>query len=344
MIYVRARDVVFISDKGLSKASEKISALQSTSNDFKMPYTFYAHYILTLPMYSQLLSIKPHYELHGPNLVQHRQFSTSGKESHPILSDDEEVNKENYFENYYKLVHGFALPHIGSPALEADNEKGEIFNPPQVTSLSEEQRDLVEKEINIDSHSTRRDRLPKTNASISKLSSSSGLSTTLTHTDADGKCNMVDVGAKDITLRTARARCRVILGPTAYALVRDNSISKGDVLSIAQIAGIMAAKRTSSLIPLCHDILLNKVDVRLTLSGEGAKSGSEDDYAVDIVCEVRTQGRTGAEMEALTGASIAALTVYDMCKAVTRDMVITELCLMEKTGGMRQDYHRREKD
>jgi molybdenum cofactor biosynthesis protein MoaC len=161
-------------------------------------------------------------------------------------------------------------------------------------------------------------------------SEASRLFPVLTHTDSQGKAEMVDVGDKPSSLREARARGKIILGPTAFALVRDNGMKKGDVLTVAQLAGILAAKRTSDLIPLCHNIPISKVDVKCRLN--------KDDFSVEVEGVVRTRGVTGVEMEALTAVAIATLTVYDMCKAVTRDMVITDVRLVSKTGGVRGDY------
>ncbi|KAL8622867.1 hypothetical protein ACOMHN_026988 [Nucella lapillus] len=150
----------------------------------------------------------------------------------------------------------------------------------------------------------------------------------LTHTDESGRANMVDVGEKDVTVREARARGRIYLGPQAFALVRENKIRKGDVLTVAQLSGIMAAKKTAELIPLCHTIALTKVDVTCRLN--------EGDRAVDVESVVRCRGRTGVEMEALTAVSVATLTVYDMCKALAMDMVISDIRLVMKTGGERE--------
>ncbi|KAI5746063.1 hypothetical protein M8J76_016876 [Diaphorina citri] len=143
---------------------------------------------------------------------------------------------------------------------------------------------------------------------------------------------MVDVGHKAITKRTAKAEATVLINSEISTLIRDNLIKKGDVLTIAQIAGIMGAKKTHDLIPLCHSIVLSKVDVNLRL----------DDVTDRIVVtsSVVTYDRTGAEMEAIVGAMMAAVTVYDMCKAVSKDIVITDVRLMEKTGGVRGDYVR----
>ena len=147
----------------------------------------------------------------------------------------------------------------------------------------------------------------------------------LTHFDESGNAHMVDVGGKDVTERVATARATVVMQPATLKLIRDKKAAKGDVLSVAQLAGIMAAKRTPDLIPLCHPLALSSVAVVLTLD--------EARHAVDIEATCKLKGRTGVEMEALTAASVAALTVYDMCKAVDRGMVISEVKLLHKSGG-----------
>ncbi|XP_068865914.1 molybdenum cofactor biosynthesis protein 1 isoform X2 [Aphelocoma coerulescens] len=154
----------------------------------------------------------------------------------------------------------------------------------------------------------------------------------LTHTDEEGRATMVDVGGKPDSRRTAVAGAVVLLGEKAFRMVRQNQVKKGDVLAVAQIAGIQGAKLTSQLIPLCHNIPLYHVEVSLSLD--------EARHAVVIRSSCHTWGRTGVEMEALTAASLAALTVYDMCKAVTHDIVIQELKLLSKTGGQRGDFSR----
>ena len=147
----------------------------------------------------------------------------------------------------------------------------------------------------------------------------------MSHATDSGKVKMVDVGSKSETSRVAVAAGRVKLGAVAFQLVAENRLKKGDVLSTAQLAGIMAAKQTSQLIPLCHNVVLTSVDVNLTLDSAS--------LSVVIECTTRSRGQTGVEMEALTGVSIAALTVYDMCKSVTHDIVISDVQLMSKTGG-----------
>ncbi len=151
----------------------------------------------------------------------------------------------------------------------------------------------------------------------------------LTHVDRSGKAQMVDVGDKPDTQREAIARGRVVMQPETLALIRDNAFDKGDVLGVARVAGIMGAKNTSQLIPLCHPLPLNKVAVEFDLDSDAS--------AVNITATARTTGKTGVEMEALTAVSIAALTIYDMCKAVDRAMRIEAVRLARKTGGKSGD-------
>jgi len=146
-----------------------------------------------------------------------------------------------------------------------------------------------------------------------------------THFDADGNALMVDVGKKEITERIATASGKVLMEPATLNLIRERGLKKGDVLSVAQLAGIMGAKRTPDLIPLCHPLSLSSVEVTLTTADEPP--------AIEITATCRLKGRTGVEMEALMAVSIAALTVYDMCKAVDRGMQITEIRLRHKSGG-----------
>jgi cyclic pyranopterin phosphate synthase len=151
----------------------------------------------------------------------------------------------------------------------------------------------------------------------------------LTHLDDQGRASMVDVGHKDDTERTAVARGEIVMKPETLALIRDGQVKKGDVLTVAKIAGIQAAKRTSELIPLCHPLALTKVDVELSL-----------DYSlpgVQIQATAKTVGKTGVEMEALTAVSVAALTVYDMAKAAEKTMKIQNIRLVEKRGGKSGD-------
>ena len=152
----------------------------------------------------------------------------------------------------------------------------------------------------------------------------------ITHTDKYGKARMVDVTDKKVTLRTAKAKAKVLLGEIAYKAVKENNISKGDVLSVAKIAGIQAAKKSSELIPLCHNIFINHIEIIFNMN--------DIEHSIEIVSEVKTESKTGVEMEALTAASVAALTVYDMCKGVDKSIKITEIELISKTGGKSGDY------
>lgn len=156
-----------------------------------------------------------------------------------------------------------------------------------------------------------------------------------THFNDQGRARMVDVSEKDITCRTATAAGRVLVNQHTFSLIQSGGMKKGDVLTVAQIAGIMAAKRTPDWIPMCHPVPLNGIDLKLFLDA--------DRLSVEIEATARCDGKTGVEMEVLTAVSCAALTVYDMCKAVQRDMVIADIRLLEKTGGVHGDYHREER-
>lgn len=152
-----------------------------------------------------------------------------------------------------------------------------------------------------------------------------------THLDPMGRARMVDVTQKDPTHRRAIARGRVYMTPDTASSVARGAIAKGDVLSVARVAGIQAAKRTSDLIPLCHPLLIGAVNVNFELA----------DAHIDIEASVETVGLTGVEMEALTACSTAALTIYDMCKSLDKSMTISEIALWEKTGGKSGAYHRK---
>ena len=154
----------------------------------------------------------------------------------------------------------------------------------------------------------------------------------LSHFDDSGSARMVDVGSKEPTLRRAEAAGSVWMGPDTFQRLADRTLEKGDVLQVARLAGIMAAKRTPDLIPLCHPLPLSSVTLDFTLDAA--------DHRVDILCEARVTGRTGVEMEALTGVCVAALTVYDMCKAVDKGMVIGDVRLLRKEGGKSGTYER----
>ena len=153
----------------------------------------------------------------------------------------------------------------------------------------------------------------------------------LTHLDEAGRARMVDVGDKDDTERVAVARGSVQMQPETLALIIEGNMKKGDVLTVAQLAGIMAAKRTSDLIPMCHPLMLSHVAVTCTPNPAA--------NCVDIEASVRLKGKTGVEMEALTAVSVAALTIYDMAKAVDRGMIISDVRVVEKSGGKSGDWH-----
>ena len=160
------------------------------------------------------------------------------------------------------------------------------------------------------------------------------ISEDFTHFDDHGSARMVNVGAKPRTHRTAAAAGRVHVNEHTFSLLKTGGMKKGDVLAVAQLAGIMAAKKTSDLIPLCHPVGLSGVEVHLELN--------EEALCVDITAEASCTGPTGVEMEALTAVSAAALTVYDMCKAVQRDMEISSIRLMRKSGGQSGEFIREE--
>ncbi len=157
----------------------------------------------------------------------------------------------------------------------------------------------------------------------------------LTHFDKDGNAHMVDVGGKKESARKAVASGWITMSQAAYSKVKTGSMSKGDVLGIARIAGIMAAKKTSGLIPLCHPLPISKIAVDFSLV--------DDLHRVEIIATVEVTGKTGVEMEALTAVSVAALTIYDMCKAVDKTMVIGDICLEEKSGGKSGVFLRKNK-
>jgi cyclic pyranopterin phosphate synthase len=155
----------------------------------------------------------------------------------------------------------------------------------------------------------------------------------LSHIDARGRAKMVDVSAKDDTARSATARGCIVMKRETLALIQSGGVGKGDVLAVAQIAGVMAAKRTHDLIPMCHPLLLTNIDVTLTPDAKAS--------CVEIEATVRTTGKTGVEMEALTAVSVAALTVYDMCKAADRAMRIEKVRVTAKSGGKSGDFKAR---
>lgn len=155
----------------------------------------------------------------------------------------------------------------------------------------------------------------------------------LTHFNAQNRAQMVDVSEKDVTKRVAIAHSQVKMKPETMQRIREGQIGKGDVLAVAQVAGIMAAKKTAEIIPMCHPLPLTGIDIRFTFSG---------DDTLLIEAEVKTTGKTGVEMEALTAASVVGLTVYDMCKAMDKGMVIGPTYLVSKSGGKNGDFIRSE--
>lgn len=154
----------------------------------------------------------------------------------------------------------------------------------------------------------------------------------LTHLNENGRARMVDVSEKNKTKRIAKAIAKVKLNQETFELLVNNGIKKGDVLAVAQVAGIMAAKKTSGIIPMCHPIMLTGVDIEFVLHKEK--------FEIEIIAITKCVGETGVEMEALTAVSAAALTIYDMCKAVQRDIEITDIKLLEKSGGKSGDFKR----
>ncbi len=158
--------------------------------------------------------------------------------------------------------------------------------------------------------------------------------TDFTHFNDSGRARMVDVGEKAVTERIATAGGKVLVNPETFRLIKEGGMKKGDVLGTAQIAGIMAAKRTSDIIPMCHPLTLTGIDIDFNMV--------EETSTIEIKATVKCKGVTGVEMEALTAASAAALTIYDMCKAVQKDMIIDRICLLSKTGGKSGDIRQEE--
>ncbi|MBA7550642.1 Cyclic pyranopterin monophosphate synthase [subsurface metagenome] len=154
----------------------------------------------------------------------------------------------------------------------------------------------------------------------------------LTHFNKKGRARMVDVGRKDDTLRIAIAEGEIIMQPSTLKMIKDRKITKGDVLGVAQVAGIMAAKKTSEIIPMCHPLLLTSININFKVD--------EGKNRIIIQSQVKTVGKTGVEMEPLTAVSVAALTIYDMCKAIDRGMTIKSIYLLEKSGGKSGHFSR----
>ena len=155
-----------------------------------------------------------------------------------------------------------------------------------------------------------------------------------THFNEEGRAKMVDVSDKPESFRTATALSSIIVNQEIYEKITNQQMKKGDVLAVAQVAGVMAAKKTSDIIPMCHPLALTGIDIRFSWEN------NQDDYILHIKAFVKTKGSTGVEMEALTAASVCALTVYDMCKAVDKGLIIGQTYLVEKTGGKNGDFKR----
>jgi cyclic pyranopterin phosphate synthase len=173
-------------------------------------------------------------------------------------------------------------------------------------------------------------------AALRDIDSIGGQNMELTHFNTEGRARMVDVSEKPATLRSATAVATVTLNAATYALVKEGRMKKGDVLAVSQVAGIMGAKRTHDLIPMCHPLALTGVDLSFETDDEK--------HVIRIAATARCKGETGVEMEALTAAGIAALTIYDMCKAVQRDIVISDIHLLEKHGGKSGDFYWEDRD
>ncbi len=156
----------------------------------------------------------------------------------------------------------------------------------------------------------------------------------LTHINEQGRAKMVDVSEKKETIRVARALAKVLMKESTLKRIKEGGIKKGDVLSVAQVAGIMAAKNTANSIPMCHPIMLSAVNINYQYLENGIK----------IIAEVKCAGKTGVEMEALTAVSITGLTIYDMCKAIDKEMIITDICLLEKSGGKSGHFRRKQSE
>ncbi len=158
-----------------------------------------------------------------------------------------------------------------------------------------------------------------------------------THFNESGRARMVDVSAKDSTERVGTAQATVLMLPATLAKIQQGKIAKGDVLAVAQVAGVMGAKKTPDLIPMCHPLLITSVDISFKEEPQPNQDGL---CAIHIYATVKTTGQTGVEMEAMTAASVAALTIYDMCKAIDRGMSFTDVCLLSKSGGKSGTYTR----
>ncbi|KAG6432526.1 hypothetical protein SASPL_104105 [Salvia splendens] len=212
----------------------------------------------------------------------------------------------------------FSSHDIAKTIAELNQEMEFVFGAPPPSSISSSS----------DSPTLDQEPHHETNGVDSERAPPSGL----THVDGKGEALMVDISSKEITKRVALASCKVVLGQKVFDLVSANQMEKGDVLGVAKIAGVCAAKQTSNLIPLCHNINLSRVHVDLALNPH--------DFSIEVRGEAVSTGRTGVEMEALTAVTVAGLTVYDMCKAASKDIVITDVRLEQKSGGKSGDWSR----
>ncbi|XP_050235751.1 cyclic pyranopterin monophosphate synthase, mitochondrial [Mercurialis annua] len=227
------------------------------------------------------------------------------------------------------VIYARSTHDLASTINEMNQEMESVFGEPPTGGLSGSvSNDLMQEQPLIDAH---RPANSQESRSVSHTINQNAVG--LTHVGNSGEAQMVDVSSKDNTKRTAIASCKVMLGKKVFDMVLANQMAKGDVLSVAKIAGINGGKQTSSLIPLCHNIILTHVRVDLKLN--------PDNYSVEIEGEASSTGKTGVEMEALTAVSTAGLTVYDMCKAASKDIQITDIRLDCKTGGKSGDWFRR---
>jgi cyclic pyranopterin monophosphate synthase len=262
------------------------------------------------------------YPLHRPPSLSKQRLYSSDQSSND--GDDERYKMEQYYKQYMDLFKRDTPTNGNTSAIRPNNDDQES---PEFTNAPSDQSSFISTVLSMSSNRTgdRMEDPPSADSSFVKM---------LSHVDNQtGKAKMVNVGGKSDTRRVAVATGRVRLSEETFRLVQDNQIKKGDVLTVAQLAGIMATKQTSCLIPLCHNITIAATDVQLTLDISTS--------SVVVCCTVSAVGRTGVEMEALTGVSVAALTVYDMCKSVSQDIVIEDIKLVSKVGGKSGKYVRK---
>ena len=262
-------------------------------------------------------------EMHGVSKDPRPAFPAGSGAISGMLSMDPEENWRNYHSNYERMV----------TSMLSQLEKNEAQGVPLQSHDAEENRENYHSNYNKMVGAMMENLAKETHDKDMGHNAVTNLRREqLTHVDGSGRAVMVDVGWKQSTKRSATASGEIWLGAKAFKLVKANGIKKGDVLTVAQIAGIQAAKHTSGLIPLCHNIQLTKVDVSLELD--------PSTHCAIVQCTAHTTGQTGVEMEALVGVTVALLTIYDMCKAVTHDMIIRDVKLMSKSGGCRGNFSR----